>query len=294
MKKRIALVLLLVAACSHAIEGMLAGNLTSVGSDTLGNLMALWGENFNRLYPGVNVQIQAAGSSTAPTALAAGAAQLGAMSRPMQTVERQLIEDSYGYPPLAVPVAMDALVGKAKDQLAIEGKDNQIASLRTQLEKNVAAQATESDARLNAEMELIGATTARDSLAAEVKELANQTSKATEEIATQVSQIQEATAGAVGAIRDIAATIEEVHTIAIGVAAAAEQQQTAAQEIARNVSEAARGTGEVTGSISEVQQAATHAGSAAAEVLAAAGELSRNSATLGSEVESFLQGVRAA
>jgi methyl-accepting chemotaxis protein len=131
-------------------------------------------------------------------------------------------------------------------------------------------------------------------VAAEVKELANQTSKATEEIAAQVSQIQEATAGAVGAIRDIAATIEEVHTIAIGVAAAAEQQQAAAQEIARNVSEAARGTGEVTGSISEVQQAATHAGSAAAEVLAAAGELSRNSATLSSEVESFLQGVRAA
>jgi chromosome segregation ATPase len=74
----------------------------------------------------------------------------------------------------AKQVAMDALVGKAKDQLAIEGKDNQIAALRAQLEKNVAAQATESDARLNAEMELIGATTARDSLAAEVKELRDQ------------------------------------------------------------------------------------------------------------------------
>ena len=74
----------------------------------------------------------------------------------------------------AKQVAMDALVGKAKDQLAIEGKDNQIATLREQLEKNVAAQAAESDARLNAEMELIGATTARDSLAAEVKELRDQ------------------------------------------------------------------------------------------------------------------------
>jgi DNA repair exonuclease SbcCD ATPase subunit len=74
----------------------------------------------------------------------------------------------------AKQVAMDALVGKAKDQLAIEGKDSQIAALRAQLEKNVAAQAGESDARLNAEMELIGATVARDSLAGEVKELRDQ------------------------------------------------------------------------------------------------------------------------
>jgi len=131
-------------------------------------------------------------------------------------------------------------------------------------------------------------------VAAEVKELANQTSKATEEIASQVAHIQEATTDAVTAIREIGATIEEVHEIAVGVASAAGQQQAAAQEIARNVSEAARGTSEVTGSIAEVQQAATHAGSAAAEVLAAAGELSRNSASLSREIDSFLQGVRAA
>lgn len=77
----------------------------------------------------------------------------------------------------AKQVAMDALVGKAKDQLAIEGKDNQITALRAQIERNVAAQAAESDARLAAEMELVGATTARDSLAAEVKELREQIAK---------------------------------------------------------------------------------------------------------------------
>ena len=110
MKTLFALLLLLFTPLTPAREGMLAGNLTSVGSDTLGNLMAVWGESFSRQYPGINVQIQAAGSSTAPTALAAGAAQLGAMSRPMQAAERQLFEDSYGYPPLAVPVALDALV----------------------------------------------------------------------------------------------------------------------------------------------------------------------------------------
>jgi chromosome segregation ATPase len=68
-------------------------------------------------------------------------------------------------------VAMDALVGKAKDQLAIEGKDAQLADLRSQIERNVAASAAESDARLTAEMELIGAVTARDNFAAEIKEL---------------------------------------------------------------------------------------------------------------------------
>jgi chromosome segregation ATPase len=71
-------------------------------------------------------------------------------------------------------VAMDALVGKAKDQLAIEGKDAQLADLRSQLERSVTGSATQSDARLAAEMELIGATTARDSLALEVKDLQTQ------------------------------------------------------------------------------------------------------------------------
>ncbi len=68
-------------------------------------------------------------------------------------------------------IATDALVGKAKDQLAIEGKDSQLADLRLQIERNVAAAAALSDARLNAEMELVGAVTARDNFAAEIKEL---------------------------------------------------------------------------------------------------------------------------
>jgi len=110
MKRLMGLLGLLFAFGVSAQEGMLVGNLSSVGSDTMGNLMLLWGEKFNHQYPGINVQIQAAGSSTAPTALAAGAAQLGAMSRPMQAEERQIFEARYGYPPLAIPVAMDALV----------------------------------------------------------------------------------------------------------------------------------------------------------------------------------------
>jgi len=68
-------------------------------------------------------------------------------------------------------IATDALVGKAKDQLAIEGKDSQLADLRAQMERNVASSSAQSDARLSAEMELVGATTARDNFAAEAKDL---------------------------------------------------------------------------------------------------------------------------
>jgi chromosome segregation ATPase len=81
-------------------------------------------------------------------------------------IERLTIELQH-----ARDIASNALVGKAKDQLAIEGKDAQLAELRRQLERNVSASSAESDARLAAEMELVGAVTARDNLAAEVKEL---------------------------------------------------------------------------------------------------------------------------
>jgi phosphate transport system substrate-binding protein len=86
-----------------------AGNLTSVGSDTLANLMTLWAEAFQRAYPNVNVQIQAAGSSTAPPALIEGTASLGPMSRKMKDVELQAFEQKYGYKPTAIAVAIDAL-----------------------------------------------------------------------------------------------------------------------------------------------------------------------------------------
>lgn len=86
-----------------------AGNLSSVGSDTLANLMTLWAEEFKRVYPNVNLQIQAAGSSTAPPALTEGTSNLGPMSRKMKEGEETAFEQKYGYKPTAIRVAIDAL-----------------------------------------------------------------------------------------------------------------------------------------------------------------------------------------
>jgi phosphate transport system substrate-binding protein len=86
-----------------------SGNISSVGSDTLANVMTLWGEEFKRLYPNVNIQIQAAGSSTALPALTEGTANLGPMSRKMKDEELNAFEAKYGYKPTAIPVAVDAL-----------------------------------------------------------------------------------------------------------------------------------------------------------------------------------------
>ena len=80
-----------------------------MGSDTLANLMTLWAEEFKRLYPNVNIQIQAAGSSTAPPALTEGTSNMGPMSRKMKDKELQAFEKKHGYKPLAIPVAIDAL-----------------------------------------------------------------------------------------------------------------------------------------------------------------------------------------
>jgi phosphate transport system substrate-binding protein len=86
-----------------------SGNLNSVGSDTLNNLMTLWAEGFRKQYPNVRIQIEGKGSSTAPPALIAGTAQLGPMSRTMRPTEIDEFEKKYGYKPTVVKVAVDAL-----------------------------------------------------------------------------------------------------------------------------------------------------------------------------------------
>jgi phosphate transport system substrate-binding protein len=91
-----------------AVSGI-SGNLNSMGSDTLNNLMTLWAEGFKKAYPNVNVQIEGKGSSTAPPALIEGTAQLGPMSRPMKAEEIDAFEKKHGYKPTEVRLAIDAL-----------------------------------------------------------------------------------------------------------------------------------------------------------------------------------------
>jgi methyl-accepting chemotaxis protein len=131
-------------------------------------------------------------------------------------------------------------------------------------------------------------------VASEVKNLANQTAKATEQIDAQITQIQAATKEAVESIRSISATIEEVSTIATTIASAVEEQGAATAEIARNVQQTTQAAQEVTGGISVVSQAAIETGEAAGQVLTAASDVSKQAELLSGEVNSFVSGVRAA
>lgn len=98
-----------------------SGSVNSVGSDTLANLMTLWAEEFKRSYPNVNIQIQAAGSSTAPTALIEGTANVGPMSRMMKSKEEAAFEDKWGYKPTAIAVAIDSLAVYVNKDNPIKG-----------------------------------------------------------------------------------------------------------------------------------------------------------------------------
>ena len=104
-----------------AVSGV-SGNLSSVGSDTLNNLMTLWAETFSKFYPNVRIQIEGKGSTTAPPALIAGTAQLGPMSRPMRGTEIDQFEKKFGYKPTPVRTAVDALA-------VFVNKDNPIKCL---------------------------------------------------------------------------------------------------------------------------------------------------------------------
>ena len=131
-------------------------------------------------------------------------------------------------------------------------------------------------------------------VAAEVKSLAEQTAKATDQISAQVSSIQASSSEAVSAIKGISTTINEMSEIASAIAGAVEEQGSATQEIARNVQQAALGTGEIASNVAGVQQAAGDTGAAAHQVLQASSELSRQSETMRGHVETFLSSIKAA
>ena len=103
----------------------ISGKLTSIGSDTLNNLMTFWAENFQKIYPNVKIEVEGKGSSTAPPALISGTAQLGPMSRKMKAEEIDAFEKKYGYKPRLIGVAVDALA-------VYVNKDNPIKALTLQ------------------------------------------------------------------------------------------------------------------------------------------------------------------
>jgi phosphate transport system substrate-binding protein len=110
---------------SYGKSSGVSGNLSSVGSDTLNNLMTLWAEGFRREYPNVRIQIEGKGSSTAPPALIQGTSQLGPMSRTMKAEEIDAFEKKYGYKPTPVRVAVDGLA-------VFVNKDNPVKCLTMQ------------------------------------------------------------------------------------------------------------------------------------------------------------------
>ncbi len=129
-------------------------------------------------------------------------------------------------------------------------------------------------------------------VASEVKNLANQTAKATEEIAGQITGVQEATADSVKAIESITAIINSLSEINSSIASAMEEQSAATQEISRNVQETASGTKEIASNVTGVEQAAGETGRAAAELLTAASTLSEESVNLNNDVDAFIAKIR--
>lgn len=126
---KFAFLLLLIGVAVNAVASEtgyerkpgVAGNITSVGSDTLANLMTLWSQEFKTLYPDVTFQIQASGSSTAPPALTEGTATIGPMSRDLKPSERRAFIQAHGYPPTVIKVAIDAIAIFVEHRNPLEG-----------------------------------------------------------------------------------------------------------------------------------------------------------------------------
>ncbi|WP_285713569.1 methyl-accepting chemotaxis protein [Erythrobacter oryzae] len=130
-------------------------------------------------------------------------------------------------------------------------------------------------------------------VASEVKELANQTSRATEQVAEQIRAMQSTTGASVSALRDIAAQIESLETTAVSIASAVDQQSVAGHDLARSIDLAARGTEKVAGHVDTVRELSLSTGAAAAQVLSSATSLESQAATLRAQVQGFLARVRA-
>jgi methyl-accepting chemotaxis protein len=130
-------------------------------------------------------------------------------------------------------------------------------------------------------------------VASEVKELAMQTSRATEKVADQIRAMQSTTGASVKALRSIAGQVQELESTAVSIATAVDQQSVAGRDLAQSIDLAARGTEKVAGHIDDVRQLSLSTGAAATQVLSSANELEAQAAHLGEQVRGFLSQVRA-
>ncbi len=231
----------------------------------------------------------AAASEQASTNVQTVAAATEELSSSIQEISRQVAESTRVVNQAVNEATKTKQLVRGLDEAA--GKIGQVVALITDIAEQTNLLA------LNATIEAARAGEAGKGfavVASEVKNLATQTAKATEEIGGQISGIQSATKGSVEAIERIFETIEKVNGISTTIASAVEEQGAATKEIARNVEQAASGTQEVSNNIVGVTKAAGETGQVSTQVLEAAKELARQSTTLRSEVDTFLSDIKVA
>jgi methyl-accepting chemotaxis protein len=231
----------------------------------------------------------AAASEQASTNVQTVAAATEELSSSIQEISRQVAESTRVVGQAVQEATKTKELVRGLDQAA--GKIGEVVKLITDIAEQTNLLA------LNATIEAARAGEAGKGfavVASEVKNLATQTAKATEEIGGQIDGIQNATKSSVAAIERIFETIEKVNGISTTIASAVEEQGAATKEIARNVEQAASGTKEVSTNITGVTQAAGETGQVSIQVLEAAKELAKQSTTLRSEVDTFLLDIKAA
>jgi methyl-accepting chemotaxis protein len=249
-----------------------------------------------------NAQSLAAGAEQARSQTSIVSAATEQTSANVQTVAASAEEMTSSISEITRQVGTSANIARAATERA-QGTNKTIQELATEADaigavvKLIAEIASQTNLlALNATIEAARAGDAGKGfavVASEVKSLASQTAKATEDISTRINSIQQATNNAVSATLEITRTIAEINEISTTIAAAVEEQDAATREIARNVQQAAVGTQEISSNISGVQQTAQETSQSAGNVLDAAGTLSREAETLRSEVNKFIQRVRA-